>query len=138
MWNIFTVNNEDTRMTPAVSFWCPYCSLWTYLTPCSSVSIANFERWMPAGYPVTYSELCKTFMMELCAKIVNSWKWPGIFAKYFILHVWQGSEKAFYYLSRLFTLEWRFEEISVGSKLTRFSLEGFLDYWKQWFADKSA
>ena len=26
------------------SFWCLYCKLWTYFTPCSSVSIVNFEQ----------------------------------------------------------------------------------------------
>ena len=26
------------------SFWCLYCSLWTYFTPCSSVSIFNLEH----------------------------------------------------------------------------------------------
>ena len=34
----------DTRKTPMTSFWCLYCVLWTYLTPCSSVSIINFEQ----------------------------------------------------------------------------------------------
>ena len=26
------------------SFWCLYCYLWTYFTPCSSASIVNFEH----------------------------------------------------------------------------------------------
>ena len=30
-------------MTPMVTFWCFYCYLWTYFTPCTSVSI-NFEQ----------------------------------------------------------------------------------------------
>ena len=34
---MFKVNNKDTRMTPLASFWCHYCKLWTYFTPCSSV-----------------------------------------------------------------------------------------------------
>ena len=37
------VNNKDTRMTPLVSFWCLYCYLLKYFTPCSSVSIVNFK-----------------------------------------------------------------------------------------------
>ena len=28
---------------PLVSFWCLYCLLWTYSTPCFSASIINFE-----------------------------------------------------------------------------------------------
>ena len=35
MWNIFKVNNKDTRTTPLV---------WTYFTPYSSVSIVTFEK----------------------------------------------------------------------------------------------
>ena len=34
---MFKVNNKDTRTTPVVSFWC-------LSTPCSSVSIVNFEH----------------------------------------------------------------------------------------------
>ena len=33
VWNMFRVNNKDTRMTPM-----------TYFTPCSHVSIINFEH----------------------------------------------------------------------------------------------
>ena len=38
------VNNKDTRTTPMKSFWCLYCYLWRYFTPCSSVSIVDFEH----------------------------------------------------------------------------------------------
>ena len=31
------------------SFWCLYCELGTYFTPCSSVSIVNFEQ-VNAGF----------------------------------------------------------------------------------------
>ena len=41
---MFKVNNKDTRTTSMTSFWCFYCELWTYSTPCSSVSIVNFEQ----------------------------------------------------------------------------------------------
>ena len=44
MWNMFKVNDKDTRTTPMPSFWCLYRSLWIYFTPCSSVSIFNFEQ----------------------------------------------------------------------------------------------
>ena len=40
---MFTVNNKDIRKTLMALFWCVYCQLWTYFTPCSSVSIFNFE-----------------------------------------------------------------------------------------------
>ena len=45
MWNKFKVNNKDTRTTLLTSFWCLYCWLWMYFTPCSSVSIIKFEIW---------------------------------------------------------------------------------------------
>ena len=41
---MFKVNNKDTRTTPMASFWYLYCELGTYFTPCSSVSIVNFEQ----------------------------------------------------------------------------------------------
>ena len=39
-WRCF----EYTLMTHTHSFWCNYCQLWTYFTPCSSVFIVNFEK----------------------------------------------------------------------------------------------
>ena len=30
--------------TPLTSFWCLYCQLWTYFTPCFSALILNFEQ----------------------------------------------------------------------------------------------
>ena len=44
MWNIFKVNNKDTRTTSLSSFWCLYCYLWTYFSPSSSVSIVDFDQ----------------------------------------------------------------------------------------------
>ena len=41
---MFKVNNIDTRATSLASYWCLYCQLWTYVTPCSSVSIVNSEQ----------------------------------------------------------------------------------------------
>ena len=43
-WNMFKVNNNDTGKTQLANCWCPYCYLWTHFTPCSSVSIVNFEQ----------------------------------------------------------------------------------------------
>ena len=40
---MFKVNNKDTERTLA-SFWCLYCQLRAYFTPCSTVSIVNFEH----------------------------------------------------------------------------------------------
>ena len=41
---LFKVNNKNTRKTPVTSFWCFYCQLWTYFTPFSGVSLADFEQ----------------------------------------------------------------------------------------------
>ena len=41
---MFIVNKKDTRTTPVASFWCLYCLLWTYFTPCSTVFIVDFEQ----------------------------------------------------------------------------------------------
>ena len=49
MWNMFKINTKDTRTTPMASFWCLYCWLWTYFTPCSRVSIPNFAH-VTAGW----------------------------------------------------------------------------------------
>ena len=35
---------EDTRTTPIASFWCLYCQPWICFTPCSTISIVNFEH----------------------------------------------------------------------------------------------
>ena len=97
---MFKVDNRNTRTrceicwkltikTPErwlASFWCLYCSLLTYFTPCSSVSIVNFEqvnnKWD--------SKLSQSSKMELFAIIVNGWKLLTLFTKSSILHVWQG------------------------------------------------
>ena len=41
---MFKVNSKDSRTMPLASFWYLHCSLWTYFTPCSSVSIVNFKH----------------------------------------------------------------------------------------------
>ena len=41
---MFKFNNKDTRTTPLSLFWCLYCYLLIYFTPCFSVSIVNFEQ----------------------------------------------------------------------------------------------
>ena len=49
---MFKVNDKDTKTTPIASFWCFYCELGTYFTPCSSVSIVNFEH-VTAGWVIS-------------------------------------------------------------------------------------
>ena len=39
------------------SFWCLYCHFWTYLAPCSRVSIVNFER-ANAGWVHAFCATC--------------------------------------------------------------------------------
>ena len=56
-WNKFTVNNKENRTTPITSLWCLHCSLWTYFTPCSSVSIVTFEQLIAGWDWATLSDL---------------------------------------------------------------------------------
>ena len=44
MWNVFKVNNKDTRTTPIAPSWRLYFWLWTYFATCSSVSIVKSEH----------------------------------------------------------------------------------------------
>ena len=48
------VNNKDAKTMSLTSFWCLYCWLWTYFTPCSIVSIVTFEQvnagWVVSGH----------------------------------------------------------------------------------------
>ena len=46
--------------TPFTSFWCFYCKLWTYFTPCSSVSIVNFEH-VNADWDYELTHIIKTW-----------------------------------------------------------------------------
>ena len=43
-FEICSVTNKDTRTTPMALFWCLFCYLWASFTPCSSVSIVNFQH----------------------------------------------------------------------------------------------
>ena len=43
-WNLFQVNNKETRTTLMMSFWYLCCYLWTDFTHCSAVSIVDFEE----------------------------------------------------------------------------------------------
>ena len=41
---MFKDSNKDNRTTSLAFFWCLYCELWTYFTPCSNCSIVNFKH----------------------------------------------------------------------------------------------
>ena len=45
-----TTQYQPCLFVRPASFWCLYCQLWTYFTPCSSVSIVNFEHVNATGY----------------------------------------------------------------------------------------
>ena len=49
---LLKVNYRNT----IVSFWCLYCQLWTYFTPCFSVSFVNFKH-VIAGWASTYCHI---------------------------------------------------------------------------------
>ena len=101
---MFKVNNKDTRTMPMASFWYLYCYLWTYFTPCSCVSIVNFEHVIPGWLQIIlqndnkgtlsdlYSKPCQASKMKHFAKAVNGFWSLIMFAKCSIIGVWQISE----------------------------------------------
>ena len=68
--NIFKVNNKHTRTTPFGSFWFLYCQLKTYFTPCSSVSIVNFDQ-VNAGWGTSETSAG-------CAKLLKVFKTQSV------------------------------------------------------------
>ena len=64
MWNLFRVNNKDTRTT-SMTFWCLYRWLLTGFTHCSGVSIADTEQ-------VNTGFLCFSKVTKLCLKVVSA------------------------------------------------------------------
>ena len=55
-FHLLKVNNASTKTWCEI--WCLYCSLWTYFTPCSSVSIVNFKD-VTAGWSGELPKLIK-------------------------------------------------------------------------------
>ena len=53
--------NKDTRTSSISTFWCLYCQLWTYFTPCSDVSVLNFEYVIVGRDKMTFRYLENTF-----------------------------------------------------------------------------
>ena len=53
--------NKDTRTSSISTFWCLYGPLWTYFTPCSDVSILNFEYVIVGRDKMTFRYLENTF-----------------------------------------------------------------------------
>ena len=64
----------ERRHWPLASFWHLYCQFWTYFTPCSSVSIVNFEH-VKAGCVETrrlyYIITCCFFLWMLRLNIIK-------------------------------------------------------------------
>ena len=54
-----TVKTPERRQSHFI-FWFLYCERWTYLTPCSSVSVVNFE-YAIAGWKVISDQLTGLF-----------------------------------------------------------------------------
>ena len=52
-WNMFTVNNKETRTRQMTSFRCLYCYLWTHFVPYSSIasSPAGLQDCILITYP---------------------------------------------------------------------------------------
>ena len=59
VWNLFKINNDDTRTTSITSFWGLYCYPKAVFTHRSSVSIVDFKQ-VNSGWVVLYFPLWKT------------------------------------------------------------------------------
>ena len=78
---MFKINNKDTRATPLPSFWCLCCQLWTYFTPCSSVSIVKFEQ-VNAGWEDRSETLVtSSFELKSLAFFITSEDFSSVTAK---------------------------------------------------------
>ena len=65
------------------------------LLPTKQISIfVKTRKCLPSRYTEVYSELSRTFQMELFAKTVNGSKLLTVFVKNAFSHVWQGSKYA--------------------------------------------
>ena len=71
VWNMFKVNNKETRTMSMTSFWFLYCLLWIYFTHCSSVSIVDFEQVNVGWEGKVYLGPWKTSIMGHLGKMIN-------------------------------------------------------------------
>ena len=74
---IIEVDSRNTRIrceicskltVKTLLFWCLYCWLWTYLTPCSSVSIVNFEQvkyWLRSLETKLFKKMAKVLNKDI-------------------------------------------------------------------------
>ena len=75
VWNMFKVNNKDTKTTSTTSFWCLYCWLWSDLIHCwfwrsnrlgsfiTHNNFACFEKiWITTSRPLGLNRLWYAFI----------------------------------------------------------------------------
>ena len=89
-----------TLKAPEASFWYLYCYLWTYFTPCSSVSTYNFEHVIIAGIK-KLEQLPLTFF-----NCLYYWFWTDI-----LLHYKIGLKKPLTYIRLDFCIIETMEQI---------------------------
>ena len=65
LWNIFKVNDKDTRTTPLTHFWCFYWQHWTYFSRFSSISSVDLVKWRFAWTWANYSHGWKITFLEI-------------------------------------------------------------------------
>ena len=66
---MFKVSNKDARTTPMVSL----LLLWTHFTPCSSLSILNFEQVNPGWVVILWNHFKPIFFFLPPKSIKNFW-----------------------------------------------------------------
>ena len=103
---MFKVNNKDTRTTPMASL-VSLLLLWTYFTPCSSVSVfvVNFEQ-VNAGWVRELIRLNCEFLSEFRSQSLNLF-FPRIFKMFLDLTYFhttkKGLGKRYYFFGALAT-----------------------------------
>ena len=92
MWNIFIVNNKDTRITWMTSLWCLFCYIWRILHLFVVFLLLTLNKYLFAGYKdfqvdlLIYFEFWITHKNSILVGVVQfstfSWKYrTAIFSK---------------------------------------------------------
>ena len=73
---MFKLKSKDTRKTPLSLFWCLYFWVWTYFTPCSSISIFNFEH-VITGWDTHLGQLIRWRLLCMLHSLCHSCRKRG-------------------------------------------------------------
>ena len=81
VWNMFKVNNKDSRTTSLTLFWCFHCRLWT--SKCR-LGFCSVDRWKPVEINSSIQDALQSSYYEIFLKIQR--KRPVLEYLYLKLH----------------------------------------------------